>query len=195
MNRRYRRLRPWELAPRPTVSEPRPVLIEAVLDFVRDARLCPGVTRIALIGSLTTHKPIPKDADVVVTLDDDVDWERLAKLGRQLKGRTQRINLGADIFLANAAGHYIGRVCGYRECHARVLCQAHHCGERQHLNDDFHLITLTAETIRDAPFELWPRVERRGPAPEDVEQLLLVKLEGDASQPEPRPLAQDQSLG
>ena len=175
--------------PRPTVSEPRPVLIEAVLDFVRDARACQGVTRIAFIGSLTTDKPIPKDADVVVTLGDDVDWERLGKLGRQLKGRTQHINLGADVFLADASGRYIGRVCSFRECHARVLCEAHHCGERQHLNDDFHLITLTPETICDAPLELWPRVKRRGPAPEDVEQLLLVKLEGDASQPEPRPLA------
>ena len=50
--------------------------------------------RIAVIGSLTTEKPSPKDADVLVTLRDDADVELLAQLGRKLKGTAQTRNLG-----------------------------------------------------------------------------------------------------
>lgn len=179
MARRYRRPCPWELSPQPSVAEPRPVLIGAVLEFTRAARACPAVKKIALIGSLATDKPIPKDADVVVTLADGADLEDIARLGRRLKGQAQAINLGADIFLADASGRYIGRVCGYRECFPRRLCEADHCGERQHLNDDLRNLTLADETIRDAAFELWPRVVRNAPAPPDLERLLLAELEKD----------------
>jgi hypothetical protein len=41
-----------------------------VLTFVRSARSTPGVLRIALLGSLATDKPVPKDADV---LNDDLE--------------------------------------------------------------------------------------------------------------------------
>jgi hypothetical protein len=40
--------------------------------------------------------------------------------GRRLKGTAQTFNLGADIFLADRSDHYLGRICHYRECHARV---------------------------------------------------------------------------
>ncbi len=42
-----------------SVAEPRAPLLHAVLRFVLDARACQGVLRIALIGSLTTPKPLP----------------------------------------------------------------------------------------------------------------------------------------
>jgi hypothetical protein len=60
--------------------------------------------RIALLGSLATEKPVPKDADVLVTIDTAMDLDPVARLGRRLQGAAQTINLGADIFLANAAG-------------------------------------------------------------------------------------------
>jgi len=90
-------------------------LLEAVLTFVRSARDCPGVLRIALVGSLTTPKPIPKDADVLVTIKADMDLAQLARCGRRLKGTAQTINLGGDIFLADESGRYLGRICHYRE--------------------------------------------------------------------------------
>jgi hypothetical protein len=46
----------------------------------------------------------PKDADVLVTIDDTMDLDELARAGRRLKGSAQTINLGADIFLADASG-------------------------------------------------------------------------------------------
>ena len=61
---------------RPPVRE---MLLDEVLRFVQRARDCPGVRRIALVGSLMTDKPRPKDADVLVSVDNDVDLTRLAK--------------------------------------------------------------------------------------------------------------------
>jgi hypothetical protein len=58
-----------QLGPRPSVADPRRHLLRAVLAFVREARSLPGVLRIALLGSLATDKPVPKDADVLVTID------------------------------------------------------------------------------------------------------------------------------
>ena len=51
----------------------RSFLLSEVLRFVECARRCPGVRRIALVGSLVRDKHDPKDADVLVTVDDDAD--------------------------------------------------------------------------------------------------------------------------
>jgi len=163
--------------PSPSVPDPRRHLLIAVAAFMRSARDCLGVKRIALIGSLTTTKAIPHDADVLVTIDDAVDLDRLATAGRRLKGAGQTINLGADIFLADESGSYLGRICHYRECRPRALCRAQHCGRRNHLNDDLHVITLSHELIAAPPLQLWPKVIRRLTVPADVEALLLADLE------------------
>ena len=169
--------RPYQ-EPAPAIAEPRQPLLVALLAFVRDARSIPGVLRIALIGSLATAKPIPKDADVLVTIGDMMDdLAHLAQAGRRLKGFAQTINLGADIFLADKNGDYIGRVCNYRECHPRSGCLAQHCGRREHLNDDLHIVALSSDLVAAPPVEFWPSVIRRVPVPQDVETLLLAKLE------------------
>ena len=51
----------------------RDALLAEVRFFVERARSCPGVRRIALVGSLATDKQNPKDADLLVTVDDDAD--------------------------------------------------------------------------------------------------------------------------
>ena len=162
-----------------SVAEPRAPLLQAVLRFVLDARMCQGVLRIALIGSLTTAKPLPKDADVLVTIEDGLDLGPLASAARRLKGTAQQMNLGADIFLANPRGQYVGRICHYRECHPRVACRAQHCGQQAHLNDDLQVITLAPAIIASPPVELWPEIRRRVPVPSDVEDLLLAGLASD----------------
>ena len=107
------------------------LLCEVAL-FVERVRVCSGVQRIALIGSLTTNKENPKDADVLVTVDDDADLTPLATACRRLKGHAQSRNKGTDIFLANPSGNYIGRICHWRECRPgiRASCDARHCGRR-----------------------------------------------------------------
>ena len=167
-----RRHRPRD--PSPSVAEPRRPLLLGANSFVRAARLCPGVRRIALLGSLATAKAIPKDVDLLVTVERSIDLTQLARACRRLKGLAQTINLGADIFLAD-----LGRICHYRECHPRVACHAQHCGLRNHLNDDLHLVTLSKDLLASPPIELWPKVIRRLTVPEDLEEILLTMLERD----------------
>ncbi len=171
--------KPYEHRYQGSVPEPRAPLLQAVLQFVRTARTIEGVLRIALVGSLATPKPLPKDADVLVTIEDGLDLGQLATAGRRLKGTAQQMNLGADIFLADVRGDYIGRICGYRECHPRVACRARSCGmrgQRDHLKDDLDIVTLSRELIASPPADLWPAIRRRASLPGDVEELLLVPL-------------------
>jgi hypothetical protein len=177
---RRRQRQEYDDSPRPSVANPREVLLIETLAFVRAAKACAGVRRISLLGSLATPKPIPKDADVLVLLEDGLDLTELAPIGRRLKGKCGAINLGADVFLAECEDRYIGRICGFRECHPRMACRALHCGmrdQRNHLNDDLHLVTLALALVAAPPFDLWPEVVRRAQAPADVEALLLGPLE------------------
>jgi hypothetical protein len=162
-----------------SVGEPRRPLLLGAYSFVRAARACPNVRRISLLGSLAKAKAIPKDIDLLVTVDSVNDLAELARAARRLMGSVQTINLGADIFLADAAGRYLGRICHYRECHPRAGCLAQHCGHREHLNDDLHVVTLSKDVIASPPVDLWPKVVRRLTVPADVDEILLTKLERD----------------
>ena len=172
-----RRTTSQRLGPRPSVAEPRSHLLKAVFDFVCAARSLSGVRRIALLGSLATDKPVPKDADLLVTIDATMNFAPLARLARRLKGTAQTINLGADIFLADEADRYMGRICHYRECHPRVACRALSCGLRQHLNDDLQIVTLSPAVITAPPIDLWPHIVPRCAVPVDTHALLVAKLE------------------
>jgi hypothetical protein len=156
----------------------RAVLLVEVARFVERARVCPGVLRIALIGSLATDKEDPKDAEVLITVDDDADLTQLATAGRRLKGHAQSRNKGADIFLADPSGNYIGRICHWRECYPgiRASCDARHCGRRAFLHDDLDDVTLDASLIKTPPLELWPKIVRRVELPGDVETLLAQPI-------------------
>ena len=158
-------------------------LLAGVLTFVRAACTLPGVTRIALIGSLTSDKPNPKDADMLVTVADDMDLGPLAMLGRKLKGYAQQRNLGADIFLVNPDGVYLGRICHWKECYPgrRMSCDALHCGWRQYLHDDLPVMTLRSSVIAAPPIVLWPSVHVRGYVPVDVREHVIVPLSQEPS--------------
>ena len=84
--------------------------------FVSAAAKLSGIRRIALLGSITTDKQNPKDIDFLVVVDDDLYLEPLVRLGRKIKGRAQQLNRGADIFLADVQGRYIGRRCSWKRC-------------------------------------------------------------------------------
>lgn len=150
-------------------------LLDLAAWFVGEARRLEGVLEIALVGSLCTPKQDPKDIDLLLTLTPGCSLEALARLSRQLKGRTQAMGRGADIFLAER-GKYIGRICGFRECHPRRRCRALHCGQRDHLNDDLLFLRLPDKLIADPPFKLWPVLKAHETVPEDTRKSLLEAI-------------------
>lgn len=164
--------------PRP--PNKRPELLRAVLEFVFDTRIIPGVRRIAMLGSLTSDKSIPRDVDLIVEMADDAELTRLAKATRRLSGKTMATgdNCGADVFLCNLEGAYLGRVCQWKKCEpfVRQSCEAQHCGRRKFLYDDLHNIKLETAELKEPPLELWPRVIARSELPEDVMKELVSPL-------------------
>ena len=134
--------------------------------------------RIALIGSLTTERLDPKDADLLVTVTDDTDLSALAKAARRMQGRAQSSNRGADVFLVDPGGRYLGRICHWKECGvgARKSCDALHCGQRHYLHDDFAAVTLAGDVTASPAIELWPRLVTRVPVPRDLKVGLIDKL-------------------
>lgn len=148
--------------------------LDEVRRFVDAAHQIPGVRSIALLGSIVTEQANPKDVDLLVVISDDADLAPLAACARRLQGRTQSFNRGADVFLADERGRYLGRTCHWRDCRpgVRASCDALHCGRRPYLHDDLATVRLGRETVVEPPVTLWPRIERRCSVPPDVEQLL-----------------------
>jgi len=128
-----------------------------------------GVERVALVGSLCTAKGDPKDIDFLLSLKPALNLSTLARISRNLMGRTQQMNKGADIFLVEG-GQYIGRVCGYRQCFPRVLCRALHCGIRDHLNDDLSVLRLKPDLVIKPPLEVWPMWRAHPSIPQDTRE-------------------------
>jgi hypothetical protein len=151
----------------------RSYLLEALVEFMRAAAKVPGVARVAVIGSLTTDKPSPKDADVLVTVSDCADIGLLSRLGRKLKGVAQARNLGADIFLASTSGTYVGRTCSYRECHPRSACRGTQCGSGRWICSDLENVRLPDSLVAEPPLEVWPQVVVRTVLPADTHRILI----------------------
>jgi len=163
------------------LREQRQKLLAEVFIFTRAASRLPGIVKIALIGSLTTIKLDPKDADLLVTITNDVDLAGLAASGRKLKGHAQHINRGGDVFLADPQNHYLGRTCPWKRCGPgiRASCDPLHCGQRTFLHDDLEDIRLSTRLIAQPPLELWPKIVTRVPVPDDVAELVLRPLQQD----------------
>ena len=162
----------------PSTPSPRQRLLQEVLLFTAAARQLPGVIRIALIGSLTTDEPDPKDADLLVTVAGDMELEQLALLGRKLSGHAQGFNRGGEVFLADRQGNYLGRICRWKKCEpfVRARCEAQNCAQRQYLNDDLQNVRLKKELIAEPPVTLWPQIVTHVPVPEDLQRLVLAQL-------------------
>jgi hypothetical protein len=163
------------------VTPVRDTLLESIDFFFQRATALPGIERIALVGSITTPKPEPKDLDLLVTVQRDLPLADLARVSRQVRGRLQSINRGCDVFLADPDATYIGRLCIWKRCvpGIRVSCDARHCGRRQFLHDDFDDIRLADDLVRQPPVELWPTVVVRDPLPADL-ALLVARIDRPA---------------
>jgi hypothetical protein len=168
----------------PNDENVRAFLIAEAFRFIERVVGISGVRRIAMLGSLLSSKPNPKDVDLLVSVDEDTDLTSLAKAARRLKGMAQSKNRGADVFLANSAGQYIGRICHWSQCgpHFRATCDARNCGVREYLHDDFDDIQLDPRLVKEPPLEIWPSVIARQSVAKDV-LVLLAKYEVNRSEP------------
>jgi len=159
-----------------TSEDHRKHLLDGLRRFLPSVRQMAGVRRIAILGSIVTTKPDPKDIDILVVVADDADLAPLATCARRLQGHAQSFNRGTDVFLADERGTYIGRTCHWRYCRpgVRRSCDALHCGRRRFLHDDLDAITLNSTLVVSPPVTLWPYVERCGELPADVEEVVAA---------------------
>jgi hypothetical protein len=166
------------------ILEQRRQLLAEVLLFTQAAIRLPGIVRIALIGSLTTDKPDPKDADLLVTVMDDADLTQLATLGRKLQGHAQSFNRGGEVFLADPQHRYLGRTCPWKQCGLgiRASCDVLHCGQRPFLHDDLEDIQLDKSLIAQPPMVLWPKFVTHVPIPDDLAEIVIRPLQQDIEQ-------------
>ena len=143
-------------------------LLAGGIEFVIRVHRLSGIERVALIGSMAESKKEPKDIDFLLTITGEADLKAIASAGRKLKGHAQQLNRGADIFLSDPSGRYLGRTCPWRECAPgiRRACEAEHCG--RYLYDDLHLVTLSREVVTDPPAVIWPNPQAIASVPEDV---------------------------
>ena len=158
-------------------SSRRSQLIAEAKTFIQAAKQLSGVTRIALLGTITTGNSNPEDVDLLVAVDDEMDLTELATLGRRLSGRLQSLASGADIFLTSPGNRYLGRLCLWRECAPgiRLSCDALNCGRRHFLHDDLRTVRLPRWLVVSPPVEVWPRVVIRAPIPPDLAPLLQAE--------------------
>ena len=156
-------------------SNIRDFLISETFRFIARIISLPGVLRIALPGSFPKIQTNPKDTDILITVRDDMDLSPLAAAARKLKGPAQSRNKGADIFLANSEGEYIGRICHWRQCgpRFRVSCDTYHCEQRVYLHDDLGDIQLDPHLVKEPPLEVWPNIVTRGKIADDVLAALV----------------------
>jgi hypothetical protein len=168
----------------PIDEDLRVFLIAEAFRFIERVVGLPGVRRIAMLGSLLSSKPNPKDIDLLITVEDAADLTALAKSARRLKGIAQSKNKGADVFLANSAGQYIGRICHWSQCgpQFRATCDARNCGVREYLHDDLDDIKLDPHVVREPPLEIWPSVNYRQSVARDILPF-LAKYEAPESPP------------
>jgi predicted nucleotidyltransferase len=100
-------------------------LLEALRRFVAAAGQIAGVRRIAVLGSIVTTKPNPKDIDVLVVVADDADLAPLAACARRLQGQ-HRVSIAALTCFSpmsgvrTSAGRATGGIVGL-ECGSRVM--------------------------------------------------------------------------
>lgn len=167
----------------PPLPDLRKIMFAETRRFVHSACNLAGIKRIALIGTLTTDKPFPRGVDLLVTVSDDCTLEPLAKLARQLSGRMNNHQAGAEVFLASEDGRYLGRTCTWKNCGPgyRMRCDALNCGKRHYLHDDLGVLDASRlkQVIARPPVVLWPDPAAVPNVPLDVHEQLIEPLSKD----------------
>ena len=134
----------------------------AAADYVAEAFThVSAVRRVALFGSVASTPRIesagrrrgylhePKDVDLAIWLDDEVNLDGLRKVSAQAVNRLwhdKEVGVAhhqIDTFLLDTNGRYLGRLCHFSQCPKhKPECRAESCGDtpflRQHDGFDFN---------------------------------------------------------
>ena len=132
-----------------------------------------AVRRVALFGSVALPPRlesgrrrrgdvhIAKDVDLAVWLDDAVDLDRLRRLSAQALNRLwQDEEIGVahhqvDIFLLDATGKYLGRLCHFNQCPKhKPECRMEGCGNTPFLQQHDGFEFDTAKSLHPARIQI-----------------------------------------
>ena len=143
----------------------------------------PAVKRVTLFGSVASsprtesgrrrrgHIHEPKDVDLAVWLDGVADLDHLRKLSAQALNRLWHDNeVGVahhqvDIFLFDATGNYLGRLCHFNQCPKhKPQCRAAGCGKVPFLQQHDGLVFDSGESLHPSRIEIlyYRQVEKGG---------------------------------
>jgi predicted nucleotidyltransferase len=145
----------------------------------------PMVKRVVLFGSVASpprpesgrrrrgYLHEPKDVDLAVWLDDVVDLDSLRRLSAQALNRLlhdKEVGVAhhqVDIFLLDATGKYIGRLCHFNQCPKhKPQCRALGCGKVPFLQQHDGFVFDSGESLHPSRTEiLYDRQVEKGAVP------------------------------
>ena len=133
----------------------------------------PTVRRVALFGSVASQPRLesgrwrrgnlhePKDVDLAVWLDGVVDLDHLRKLSAQALNRLWHDDeMGVahhqvDIFLLDATGKYLGRLCHFNQCPKhKPQCRAEGCGKVPFLQQHDGFVFDSGESLHPSRIQI-----------------------------------------
>lgn len=140
----------------------------------------PAVKRVALFGSVAStprleshgrrrgHIHEPKDVDVAVWLDNAADLNELRRLrSRAVSRLLHEREIGVahhqvDVFLLDASGRYVGRLCTFNECPKhKPECRAEGCGTVPFLRQHDGFVFDTSKSLHSARIQILYDRDRR----------------------------------
>ena len=149
-------------------------LLYALNWFLDEVKQFKEVRQVALIGSICTNKPNPKDIDLLISIKPKTDLKKLATLRRKTQGRIGQGLLGTDMFIVED-GRYLGRLCRYREPWPRVVC----CNDnlicdrtRNYLCNTSNNFSIDKSIINNPPITIYPKFSTTIEIPNDVGKVL-----------------------
>ncbi|MGK5087096.1 zinc-ribbon domain containing protein [Bdellovibrionota bacterium FG-2] len=157
-------------------------------DFSDQVKVFQSVEEVGIFASVAGNDPYPSDVDVALFLNAFCDLGRIAKIKRQLQGRTG----GFDLFVFGTDRSFLGNVCFRKECPGQTRdCARLECGRTPYIEKREGLIYDPVRWFR-TPIEilfhrstesiltLWQkeiiiRLGRSEPEPYVVRETIFIK--------------------
>lgn len=94
------------------------------IEFAEKIKELDSVAEVAIFASVAANDQYPSDVDVALFLNTPRDIPQIAKVKRQLQGKTN----GFDLFVFDVQRTFLGNICFRRECPGRSV-ECAYCGD------------------------------------------------------------------